>query len=107
MSALKRAMDGGVWTSCRAATILGATREGMRYRARAEQEVVDVIRTANFIEITVTTAHVARGIEVDYAADGRIAGSEILDTRKRFGDPEIFRRVLLEDLVLPKPISGA
>jgi len=45
-----------------------------------------------FIETTVTTKHVAEGIAVDYAADGRIAGIEILDARKRFGDPEVFRR---------------
>ena len=39
-----------------------------------------------FIEATVTTAHVAEGIAVDYAADGRMAGIEIPDARKRFGD---------------------
>lgn len=32
-----------------------------------------------FLEATVTTQHVAEGIAVDYAADGRIAGIEILD----------------------------
>jgi len=32
-----------------------------------------------FIETSVTTKHVAEGIAVDYAADGRIAGIEILD----------------------------
>lgn len=51
-----------------------------------------------FIETTVTTDEVAEGIAVDYAADGRIAGIEILDARKRFGDPEVFRRVVLEDI---------
>jgi len=56
-----------------------------------------------FIETTVTTEHVAEGIAVDYVADGRIAGIEILDARKRFGDPEIFRRVVLEDIALAKP----
>lgn len=53
-----------------------------------------------FIETTVTTEHVADGIAVDYAEDGRIAGIEILDARKRFGDPEVFRRVVLEDIAL-------
>ena len=52
-----------------------------------------------FIETTVTTKHVAEGIAVDYAADGRIAGIEVLDARKRFGDDQILRRVVLEDLV--------
>ena len=55
-----------------------------------------------FIETTVTTKHVAEGIAVDYAADGRIAGIEVLDARKRFGDEQILRRVVLEDLV-PAP----
>ncbi len=59
-----------------------------------------------FIETTVTTKHVAEGIAVDYAADGRIAGIEVLDARKRFGDEQILRRVILEDLV-PAPTSSA
>jgi uncharacterized protein YuzE len=59
-----------------------------------------------FIETTVTTQHVAEGIAVDYAADGRIAGIEILDARKRFGDPEVFRKVVLEDIVLTKPAAS-
>ena len=53
-----------------------------------------------FIETTVTTEHIADGIAVDYAQDGRIAGIEILDARERFGDPEVFRRVVLEDIAL-------
>lgn len=44
--------------------------------------------------------HVAEGIAIDYAADGRIAGIEILDARKRLGDPEVFRRVVLEGVAL-------
>ncbi len=60
-----------------------------------------------FIETTVTTNTVAEGIAVDYAADGRIAGIEILDAQKRFGDPEVFRRVVLEDVALAKPAASA
>jgi uncharacterized protein YuzE len=56
-----------------------------------------------FIETPVTTEHVAEGIAVDYTADGRIAGIEILDARKRFGAPEVFRQVVLEDVALAKP----
>jgi len=56
-----------------------------------------------FIETTVTTKHVAEGIAVDYAADGRIAGIEILDARERFRDPEVFRGVVLEDVALTRP----
>ena len=57
-----------------------------------------------FVETTVTTQHVAEGIALDYAADGRLAGVEILDARARFGDPDVFRRVVLEDVALA---SGA
>jgi uncharacterized protein YuzE len=57
-----------------------------------------------FIETTVTTKHVAEGIAVDYAADGRIAGIEVLDARKRFGDEQVLRRVVLEDLI-PAPAA--
>ena len=59
-----------------------------------------------FLETTATTKHVAEGIAVDYAADGCIAGIEILDALKRFGDPEIFRRVVLEDIALTKPATN-
>jgi uncharacterized protein YuzE len=53
-----------------------------------------------FVETTVTTEHVAEGIALDFAADGRLAGVEILDARARFGDPDVFRRVVLEDVAL-------
>jgi uncharacterized protein YuzE len=56
-----------------------------------------------FIETTVTSEQVAEGVAVDYASDGRMAGIEILDARKRFGDAEVFRRVVLEDVALGKP----
>jgi len=56
-----------------------------------------------FIETAVTTKHVAEGIAVDYAADGRIAGIEILDALERLRDPDVFRRVVLEDVALTRP----
>ena len=56
-----------------------------------------------FIETTVTTQHVSEGIAVDYASDGRVAGIEILDARKRFGDADVFRRVVLEDVTFAPP----
>lgn len=58
-----------------------------------------------FLETSVTTQHVAEGIAVDYAADGRIAGIEILDARQRFGAPEVFRRVILEDIAMIEPAA--
>ena len=53
-----------------------------------------------FIETTVTTKHVAEGIAVDYDAEGKIAGIEILDAIKRFGNKDVFKKVILEDLAL-------
>jgi YD repeat-containing protein len=53
-----------------------------------------------FIEGTVTSKHVAEGIAVDYDAEGRIAGIEILDAVKRFGSKDVFKKVTLEDLAL-------
>jgi len=60
-----------------------------------------------FIEATVTTQHVAEGIAVDYAEDGRIAGIEILDARERLGDGELFHRVVLEQVGLTAPATPA
>jgi YD repeat-containing protein len=40
-----------------------------------------------FLETTVTTEHLAEGIAADYDAQGKLAGIEILDALKRFGDP--------------------
>jgi uncharacterized protein YuzE len=59
-----------------------------------------------FIEATVTTKQVAEGIAVDYTADGRIAGIEILDARERLRDPEVFRRVILEDVALTRSVAA-
>jgi uncharacterized protein YuzE len=65
---------------------------------------VDVLYI-RFLETTVATQHIAEGIAVDYAADGHIAGIEILDAIDRFGDPEVFKKVILEDVGLTKPVS--
>jgi len=51
-----------------------------------------------FLEATVTTEHLAEGIAADYDARGRLAGIEILDVLKRFGDPQVLRQVILEDV---------
>lgn len=53
-----------------------------------------------FLETTVTTNHVAEGISVDYDAEGKIAGIEILDAVKRFGSKNVFKKVPLKDLTL-------
>lgn len=56
-----------------------------------------------FAETTVTTKHLTEGIAADYDADGRLAGIEILDAKKRLGDPAAFRQVILEDVAVASP----
>jgi uncharacterized protein YuzE len=56
-----------------------------------------------FIETTVTSAPVAPGITVDYAADGRLAGIEILDAKKLFGSANPLQRVTLEGVGIGLP----
>jgi uncharacterized protein YuzE len=51
-----------------------------------------------FRDTTVTTKHLAEGIVADYDSDGRLAGIEILDAVKRFGDQETLRQVVLEGI---------
>ena len=53
-----------------------------------------------FKEATVTTKHLGEGIAADYDADGHLAGIEILDAKKRLGDPGAFRQVVLEYIAL-------
>ena len=53
-----------------------------------------------FTDTTVTTQHLAEGIAVDYDADGRLAGIEILDAKRRLGDPAAFRQVILEEVAV-------
>ncbi len=49
-----------------------------------------------FRETTVTTKHLAEGIATDFDAQGRLAGLEVLDAAKRFGDRETFRTLEVE-----------
>ncbi|GIW41264.1 MAG: hypothetical protein KatS3mg076_1841 [Candidatus Binatia bacterium] len=49
-----------------------------------------------FRETSVTTKHLAEGIAADYDAQGRLAGIEILDALKRFGEAETLRQIVLE-----------
>ena len=53
-----------------------------------------------FEEGTVTTKHIADGIAVDFDAQGKIAGLEILDAHKRFRDTSTLKKVTLEDIGL-------
>jgi uncharacterized protein YuzE len=49
-----------------------------------------------FRETTVTTKHLAEGIAADYDAEGRLAGLEVLDAVRRFGDKATMKQVVLE-----------
>lgn len=52
----------------------------------------------HFLDATVTTEHLAEGIAADYDAEGRLAGIEILDAMKRFGDRSTLRQITLEEV---------
>lgn len=56
-----------------------------------------------FKEATVTSKHLTEGIGVHYDADRRLAGIEILNTKKRLGDPAAFKQVILEDVAVASP----
>lgn len=53
-----------------------------------------------FEEGTVTTKHLAEGIAADFDSKGRLAGIEILDALKRFGDKQTLKKVTLEEIGL-------
>ncbi len=53
-----------------------------------------------FEEATVTTKKLVDGIAADYDAKGKLAGIEILDCLKRFGDKATFKKVTLEEIGL-------
>ena len=53
-----------------------------------------------FRDTTVTSKHLAEGIAADYDSEGKLAGIEILDVAKRFGDKQTFKQVILEEIGL-------
>jgi uncharacterized protein YuzE len=66
----------------------------MKITYDAEVDALSIV----FRETTVTTKHLAEGIAADYDTQGRLAGIEILDAVKRFGDAETLRQVVLEGI---------
>lgn len=66
----------------------------MKISYDAEEDALSI----TFRDATVTTKHPAEGIAVDYDRDGRLAGIEILDAVKRFGDQDTLRHVVVEGI---------
>ncbi|HIJ74567.1 MAG TPA: DUF2283 domain-containing protein [Candidatus Hydrogenedentes bacterium] len=66
----------------------------MRIRYDPEVDAMSIV----FRETTVTTRPLAEGIAAEYDAEGRLAGIEILDALKRFGDRSTLRQVILEGI---------
>lgn len=51
-----------------------------------------------FRETTVTTRPLAEGITGEFDSDDRLAGLEVLDARKRFGNDETFKQIVVEGI---------
>jgi len=66
----------------------------MKLRYDAEVDALSI----TFREGTVTTKEVGEGVALEYDAGGRLAGVEILDAVRRFGDAETLRQVVLEGI---------
>lgn len=66
----------------------------MKIRYDPEVDALSII----FRDATVTTQQIAEGIAAEYDAEGRLAGIEILEAIKRFGDRDTLRQVVLEGI---------
>ena len=51
-----------------------------------------------FRETTVTAKPLGEGIAVEYDREGRLAGIEVLDAMKRFGDTDSLRQIVIEGM---------
>ena len=71
----------------------------MRITYDAEVDALSI----RFRETQVVTKHLAEGLAADYDAEGRLAGIEVLDAVKRFGDDETLRRVTVEGIAASDP----
>ena len=64
----------------------------MRITYDAQVDALSII----FRETTVTTKQLGEGIAVDYDSEGRLAGIEVLDAVKRFGNQDTLRQLVIE-----------
>ena len=69
----------------------------MKIRYDAEVDALTII----FRVAECETTEVGDGIALDYDSDGHLAGIEILDASKRFGDDSTFRQISFENLAPP------
>ena len=53
-----------------------------------------------FVETTVTTEHLAKGVSLDYSKDGKLAGIEILNAKENLGSIDTLQKILLENIGL-------
>ncbi len=53
-----------------------------------------------FVETTVTTEHRSKGVSLDYSADGKLAGIEILNAKENLGNIDTLQKILLENIGL-------
>ena len=51
-----------------------------------------------FRETTVTTKEIGEGIAIELDSEGRLAGIEILDAVRRFGDRDTLKQVVFEGI---------
>lgn len=51
-----------------------------------------------FRDTSVTTKHLAEGIAADYDRDGHLAGIEIMDAVRRFGDDKTLSKIVLDGI---------
>lgn len=68
----------------------------MKITYDAEVDALSII----FRDATVTTKNLDEGIAVDYDAEGHLAGIEILDAVKHFGDNSTLRQLIVEQVGL-------
>ena len=51
-----------------------------------------------FEETTVTTEEIAEGISLEYDAEGKVAGIEILDAMERLGNRDTLQKIIFEGI---------